>query len=117
MVQHNSRRPENVGKWALPGGRLKSRETPKAGLRRELAEELRVRVPHLIEVGDWWHRDQNHRVFGCEVKRAIAWFNKEEIVAVDWLAIDDVTELAAARRLHTGFELAAITEFQRRRSD
>ena len=117
LVQHNSRRPENVGKWALPGGRLKARETPKAGLRRELAEELRLRVPYLIEIGDWSHKDKNHRVFGCEVERPIDWFNTDEILAIDWFAPAEVSRLAAARRLHTGFELAAITEFQRKRSD
>jgi 8-oxo-dGTP pyrophosphatase MutT (NUDIX family) len=116
LVQHNTRRRENAGKWALPGGRLKAREAPRVGLRRELAEELGLRVPRLIEVGDWWRRDENHRVFGCEVERPSEWFNEDEILAVDWLDRDQVSRLAAARRLHMGFELDAITEFQRKRS-
>jgi 8-oxo-dGTP diphosphatase len=117
LVQHNSRRPENKGKWALPGGRLKSREAPQKGLRRELAEELRLRLPYLVEIGDWWHMDENHRIFACDLTVDITWFNTEEIVATAWHTYEEVEQLAAAARLRTGFELAAVTEFRRKRSD
>jgi len=117
LVQHDSRRPENKGKWALPGGRLKSREAPRTGLRRELAEELRLRLPYLVEIGDWWHKDENHRIFGCDSSTDVAWFNTDEILAIAWLTYEEVEQLAAAARLRTGFELAAIAEFQRKRSD
>jgi 8-oxo-dGTP diphosphatase len=117
LVQHNSRRPENKGKWALPGGRLKSREAPHTGLRRELGEELRLRLPYLVEIGDWWYKDENHRIFGSDVTAEITWFNTDEIVAIAWHTFEQVEQLAAAARLRTGFELAAIAEFRRQRSD
>jgi 8-oxo-dGTP pyrophosphatase MutT (NUDIX family) len=117
LVQHDARRPENRGKWALPGGRLKGREAPRVGLRREIAEELRLRLPYLIELGDWWHRDENHRIFGCDLSRDVEWFNKDEIRAVAWLAYEEVQQLAAAGRLRIGFELAAIAEYRRKRLD
>lgn len=117
FVQHDARRRENRGKWSLPGGRLKGREAPRVGLRRELAEELQLRLPYLIEVGDWWHRDENHRIFGCELARDVDWFNTDEILAIAWLTYDEVRQLGAADRLRTGFELAAIAEYQRKHSD
>ena len=39
------------GKWEFPGGTVDG-ESPKAALRRELAEELGIRV----EVGEWFTR-------------------------------------------------------------
>lgn len=116
LVQHNSRRPRNIGKWALPGGRLKTREKPKAGLRRELVEELRLEVPYLLKLGDWCDRDENHRVFGCDILEPVDWFNTDEIIATGWFSYDEVTTLALASRLHRGFELAAIREFRIRQS-
>src|SRR5262245_882567 len=65
LVQNNSANPGKHGLWSLPGGRLAHREQPRAGLRRELLEEIGFRVPHLLDVGDWWHNDQYHRVFAC----------------------------------------------------
>jgi len=50
LAQHNSRHRERIGRWGLPGGRLRPPEKPKACLRRELLEELGVQVrigPHL----------------------------------------------------------------------
>lgn len=114
LAQHNSQRRENIGKWGLPGGRVKSREEPRAALRRELAEELGVRVRYLVEIGDWWHRGENHRIFGCEVSRMTQAFAPDEIVAIDWLEYAQVAELEADGRLRTGFELDAITAFRLR---
>src|SRR5262245_14109232 len=113
LAQHNTQRPENVGKWALPGGRLKGSEKPKAGLRRELAEELRCEVPYLIKLGDWRHQDEQQRVFGCELEEPINTFDADELRAIGWFSYVEVAEFAAARKLRMGFELAAIAEFRR----
>jgi 8-oxo-dGTP pyrophosphatase MutT (NUDIX family) len=109
LAQHNSRRRANT--WGLPGGRLKSREEPRAALRRELVEELGLRVKALFEIGDWLHRGENHRVFGCDVARITESFAPEEILAIDWFDYAQVSELAAIGRLRTGFELDAIAAF------
>ncbi|HSG64852.1 MAG TPA: NUDIX hydrolase [Gammaproteobacteria bacterium] len=114
LVQPSSRRQQSAV-WALPGGRLKAREKPRRGLRRELAEELRLEVvPYLCRIGDWRHRDECHRVFGCEIWERTDWFNADEIAATRWFTYADVTTLARTTRLHRGFELAAIQAFENR---
>ena len=115
LAQHNSRR-ENFGQWGLPGGRLKGAEKPKACLRRELIEELGCRVPRLVRLGDWLHRSEQQRVFGCEIEKTIDTFDAEELRAIGWFSYEEVAELAVARKLQMGFELAAISEFRRWRA-
>jgi 8-oxo-dGTP pyrophosphatase MutT (NUDIX family) len=112
LAQHNSRRPEKIGRWGLPGGRLKSPEKPRAALRRELVEELRLEVPYLVEIGDWLLRGQTHRVFGCEIDRPVGWFDTDEILGIGWFSYDDVTALDGTDQLHTGYELGAIRAFR-----
>jgi len=116
LAQHNSRRRENLGRWGLPGGRLRHEEKPKACLRRELIEELGCHAPYLVRLGDWLHDGEQHRVFGCELDEPIAAFDAEELLAIGWFTYEEIAELAVANKLRTGFELAAITEFQRHHS-
>lgn len=114
LAQHHSRRPDKVGRWALPGGRRKKTEEPKAGLRRELVEELRLPVPYLVELGDWRHRGHTHRVFGCEIATPVEWFAATEILGIGWFSFEDVRAMAEAGRLSRPFELEAIGVFRRR---
>ena len=116
LAQHNSRRRERIGRWGLPGGRLRPAEKPKACLRRELIEELGCEVPYLKRLGDWLHDDELHRVFGCEIDQPIETFAGDELLAIGWFTYEETAELAAAGKLRTGFELAAIAEFRRHHS-
>jgi 8-oxo-dGTP pyrophosphatase MutT (NUDIX family) len=113
LAQQRSRRPDKDGKWGLPGGRLKRAEQPQAGLRRELLEELRLRVPYLIELGDCVHRGHTHRIFGCEIDAAIEWFDTREILGIGWFSYAEVAGMAESDELRTGFELGAINSFRR----
>jgi 8-oxo-dGTP pyrophosphatase MutT (NUDIX family) len=116
LAQHNSRRRENRRRWGLAGGRVRDRENPQECLRRELMEELGCRVPYLIELGDWQHRDETHRIFGCEIAQNIETFDTDELGAIAWFTRAEVVQLASAGRLRTGFELAAIAAFERQRA-
>jgi 8-oxo-dGTP pyrophosphatase MutT (NUDIX family) len=116
LAQHNSRRRENRSRWGLAGGRVRGRENPLECLRRELMEELGCRVPYLIELGDWQHRDETHRIFGCEIAQDIETFATDELRAIGWFTHAEVVQLASAGRLRTGFELAAIATFEQRRA-
>lgn len=116
LAQHRSRQLRNRIRWGLAGGRLRDRENPQDCLRRELIEELGCRVPYLIEVGDWPHRDETHRVYGCEIAQKIEAFDPGELCAIAWFTYTEVVQLAFAGLLRTGFELAAITAYERRRA-
>jgi hypothetical protein len=83
-------------------------------LKRELEEELRLRVATVVELGDWWHRQENYRVFGAELSRAVRWFDGRELKAIAWLTYAEVERLAREALLHKGFELEAIAELRRR---
>jgi len=112
LAQHDSRRRDNRSRWGLAGGRVRDRENPLECLRRELMEELGCRVPYLIELGDWQHRNETHRIFGCEIAKNIETFDTDELCAIAWFTHAEVAQLASAGRLRTGFELAAITAFE-----
>ncbi len=114
LVQHNNRLPENFGKWGLPGGVLEIAEEPTNGLRRELAEEFQISVGDVVLLGDWEYRDETHRVFGCKAEKQIESYDTNEILDIVWLTYDGVIGFAEAGKLHTGFELEAITEFRSR---
>ena len=116
LARHNSRRRENRSRWGLAGGRVRDRENPQECLRRELMEELGCRVPYLIELGDWQHRHETHRIFGCEITQNIETYDTDELSAIAWFTLAEVAQLAAAGRLRTGFELAAIAAFERQRA-
>lgn len=112
LARHNTRRARNRALWGLVGGRLQPAEKPKAGLKRELKEELRCRVSGLVNLGDWLHNRETHRVYGCAVRRTIETFDSDELLEIGWFTYTQVADLAVADRLRTGFELAAIARFR-----
>ena len=65
VVEHTYRRQMP---WGLPGGWLKTAESPEAGLMREVFEEtgLHVRVEQLL-AADFWTGSQFDLLFRCHV--------------------------------------------------
>jgi 8-oxo-dGTP pyrophosphatase MutT (NUDIX family) len=114
LADHGSGRRRKSRKWGLVGGRVEAGEEPLVGLKRELNEELRLRVATVVELGDWWHREENYRVFGADLSRSVRWFDERELRAIAWLTYPQVAALQEAGELHKGFELDAIREFQHR---
>lgn len=66
-------------------------------------------MPDLVLLGDWSYKDEVHRVYGCEIRERINNYDSFELLAINWLTLEEVEFLDLAGELHTGFELAAIT--------
>jgi 8-oxo-dGTP pyrophosphatase MutT (NUDIX family) len=113
LVVHSNWQRVNRGRWGLPGGRIDWGEEPERTAHRELDEELGIRVPALIEVGDYPYKGALHRVYGGDFAGAITQFDDDELLEIGWHTLDDVVHLARNDKLHTGFELTAITDYLR----
>jgi 8-oxo-dGTP pyrophosphatase MutT (NUDIX family) len=111
LAIHHNIRPENRGKWGLPGGRVEVGEDPQSTARRELVEELGIELDALRSVGDYEYRGRIHRVFGCEFDGDINEFDRSEILRIGWHRLDEIRALECDGRLHTGFELRAISDY------
>ena len=96
--------------WTLPGGRLERRETPGAGLRREMREEtgLEVEVGPLVEVvevvGEGFHYrilDYLVRVRGGELRAG------DDAAEARWICDTDVGALPRTEGLEPVIAAAA----------
>ena len=115
LVQHNHQRPENIGHWGIPGGQIDPCDTDrKAALRRELHEELGVEPEIGRFINTYPYRERLHHVYHVRLPARTLTFDRQEILDHAWLTLDQVAALHAAGKLHTGFELAAITASQSR---
>lgn len=89
-------RPENNGKWQLPGGGMEFSETPEQTLHREVMEELGVEIKNALlipyidtKVRNNWHglfisyycklKDPNAKIILNEEASEYRWFEKQEI--------------------------------------
>lgn len=100
-----------AGHWEFPGGKLESDETPLAGLKRELAEELGIRVKSaesLIEHGYqypdrrvrlnvWWVLEYAGMPQSRE-GQPLRWVNLADLDAVPLLPADAPIVAAIRRR-------------------
>jgi len=92
-----AKRPDHVhqgGRWEFPGGKLESGETPVAALKRELGEELGIRVlavRPLIRI----HHDYGDRHVLLDVRRVTAFCGEphgREGQPLDWVHPHEMAE-------------------------
>jgi len=102
-------------KWEFPGGKIEAGETPQEALRRELEEELGIRVEIGREITRVLHtylngNSVNLRFYAVErienelqnrIFRDVRWVKRAELPALDFLDADKelVARLAAGELL------------------
>jgi len=109
-IHHHAKAPSK-GKWGLPGGHTESGEQLEDTVRRELTEELKIRVGNLHAVGDYPHNDCWHRIYGAEYHGQIQSFDQKELQEIGWHSLERVFELRECNQLHAGWEYAAICAY------
>lgn len=92
---------EFKGQWEFPGGKVEAGETPQQALKREIQEELDVKIEigELIDTIEYdyptFHLSMD--CFWCVVidgeiilkeAEAARWLSKDELYNVDWLPAD-----------------------------
>lgn len=109
LVQHNNKRPENIGKWGLPGGILTPTDPDwESGLRREISEEFQIDLTIQRFIRAYMRRERLHYVFLAHPLSLELRCDPHEILDYTWLTAEEVTAWDEAGKLHTGFELPAI---------
>src|SRR5262252_8253646 len=90
LVEHTYRREIP---WGLPGGWLRTAESPEAGLRREVFEEtgLSVRVLDLL-AADFWGSSQFDLLYRCRVESGTL-RGSDETCGFRWSSTGDVPRL------------------------
>ena len=96
------------GYWTLPGGGVRRREKPADAARREVLEEVGIRLASVEEIGSYFSTrhyskdtvhcfranvdEPTHQIDRREVLEA-AWFRPEEIPDFHGAAVDEVLRL------------------------
>lgn len=109
LAQHHYMRPENDGKWSIPGGGIEPGDpNPKSALRREMQEELQLDVGSSRFLGRYTHRNRLHYLYHMHTDTTRFTFDPAEIKELAWFTHDEVRAHQQQGRLFAPFMLDAI---------
>ncbi|MFT6434565.1 MAG: 8-oxo-dGTP pyrophosphatase MutT (NUDIX family) [Candidatus Azotimanducaceae bacterium] len=98
-------------KWGLPGGHVERNEDGVEAVRRELHEELYIKVEEFVLIGDFYYKGHQHRVYGADINEPIARFDRSELLKISWFPLSSIEQLASDGNLHAGYEADAVSQF------
>ena len=95
------------GLWELPGGKIKTGESPQECLEREIKEELNIRVEIHDKIGTVNHQYSHFKV---NIMLFISEYNKGQLTAVTsqdikWIAINQINNYTFPKATHKLFNL------------
>jgi len=111
LAVHSSFWARKEQRWGLPGGGIERGEHPLDAVKRELHEELHLRLNDLTEIGAFYYKGNDHMVFGAESGRFIEQYDTSELLDLRWFSIAELQALHEQSKLHAGYELQAIRQF------
>lgn len=80
--------------WTLPGGLIKSSETPEDAIRREVMEEVGLELSELRPIGVFTDTKEYARdtvsCFRGEATAAKLKIDRDEVYEADWFKVDDL---------------------------
>jgi len=113
LAVHNNYLPETIGKWGLPGGHIETGEAFEVTSEREMFEEFGLSLSDWQEVADYPYRGFLQKVLATKYEGSEAiTHDPKEILKLAWYSLEDIEGMHHADKLHTGFELEAITSYR-----
>jgi len=110
--KHRFSKSRNNIRWGLPGGHVEWREDPLEAARREVFEELNIRLVDLVTVGDYVYKQRYHAVYAAHSEYVEFDLDFSELAEVRWFTRSEIVHLESFDQLHAGYELDAVTALE-----